>query len=504
MFSRNESETDRTTSKPTPHLTPHPSTPASSGVSGAADVCHDVRDMPDWASLASVLEGEIGLPGSPAYQGSPRPFNARYRDVLPKAIVSCASPRDVAATVGFARRHGIDVVARNGGHSFAGQSTGRGIVVDLSPMRSVTVSDGLTTVGAGARLGEVFSVLQGHGLAIPAGTCPAVGVAGLTLGGGLGILGRRYGVTSDRLVGAEVVLADGRILECDEHHDADLFWAIRGAGANFGIVTTLSFRAVPVPEVTTNAHLAWPASMAADVIAAWQEWAPDAPDELAASLKVTAEAGEEPSVDVYGAHTGDASAAEPLLTVLVDRVGANPIASSREVLSFPETRRYWANLGQAERAALDDPIEEPVCLFAKSEFFRGQLPPEAIEGLLETFESASASGLARELDFMPWGGAYNRVPSEATAFVHRAERFQLKHSVVLEPGTSLGDRETASRHVARSWASVHRWGSGRVFQNFADPDLDPWSPAYHGANLARLLEVKARYDPENVFGWRTG
>jgi FAD/FMN-containing dehydrogenase len=452
----------------------------------------------DWDSLANELEGEVGLPGAPAYEGSPRPFNARYRDVLPEAIVSCATPQDVAATVGLARRHGVDLVARNGGHSFAGRSTGRGIVVDVSPMRFVAVSDGVATVGAGARLGEVYPALQEHGLAIPAGTCPAVGVAGLTLGGGLGILGRRYGVTSDRLIGAELVLADGRILACDEHHDADLFWALRGAGTAFGIVTSLIFRPVPAPEATTNAHLEWPVSRAADVIAAWQMWAPDAPDELAASLKVTAGGGEASAVDIYAAYTGDESAVEPLLTDLVGRVGLDPIASSREVLSFPETRRFWANLGQAERGAPDDPIVEPVCLFAKSEFFRRPLPVEAVGSLLEAFESESASGLARELDFMPWGGEYNRVPPEATAFVHREERFQLKHAVVLDPDASPGAQEAASRQVARSWASVHRWGSGRVFQNFADPDLDPWSPAYHGSNLDRLLELKARYDPENV------
>jgi hypothetical protein len=231
--------------------------------------------------------------------------------------------------------------------------------------------------------------------------------------------------------------------------------------------------------------------------------APDAPDEMAASLKVTAGEGEGSSVDIYAAHTGDEFAAEPLLTDLVERVGVDPIASSREVLSFPETRRYWANLGQGERAALDDPITEPVCLFAKSEFFRQPLPAEAIRGLLKTFESESASGLTRELDFMPWGGAYNRVPPGATAFVHREERFQLKHAVVLEADASPGAQE-ASRQVARSWASVHPWGSGRVFQNFADPDLGPWSPAYHGSNLDRSLAVKARYDPENVFGSAAG
>jgi hypothetical protein len=220
---------------------------------------------------------------------------------------------------------------------------------------------------------------------------------------------------------------------------------------------------------------------------------------MAASLKVTAGGEEGAAVDVYAAHTGDGFAAEPLLAELVDRVGVDPIVSSREVLSFPETRRFWANLGQAERPAVEDSITEPVCLFAKSEFFRQPLPVDAIARLLVTFGAESASGPVRELDFMPWGGAYNRVAPDATAFVHREERFQLKHAVVLEPDASPGEQEAASRRVARSWASVHPWGSGRVFQNFADQDLDPWAPAYHGPNLDRSLEVKARYDPKNVF-----
>jgi hypothetical protein len=454
----------------------------------------------NWDSLASVLGGSVHLPATQAFDGSPEPFNTRYRDVVPEAIVSCATPQDVAETIAFARRHGVDLVARSGGHSFAGLSTSRGIVADVSPMRSVVVSDGVATVGAGARLGEVYSALRELDLAIPAGTCPAVGVAGLTLGGGLGILGRRYGVTSDRLVGADIVLADGRILRCDEHHEPDLFWALRGAGALLGIVTSLEFRPVPAPPATTNVHLTWPVSRAADLITAWQVWAPDAPDELAASLKVTAGGEEAPSVDVYAAHMGDESVVEPLLSDLVNRAGADPIASSREVLTFPETRRYWASLGNADWATPDEAIAEPVCLFARSEFFRDPLPAEGVAALLEAFEPGSASGPARELDFMPWAGAYNRVAPAATAFVHRRERFLLKHAVALEPDANLDEQETASHLVTRSWASTHLWGSGRAFQNFADPDLDPWSPAYHGSNLDRLREVGARYDPEHVFG----
>jgi FAD/FMN-containing dehydrogenase len=205
-------------------------------------------ELPDWESLRGRIDGDVVRPGSLAYQASPRPFNARFRDVRPAAVVSCASSRDVSEASSFARRHGLELATRAGGHSFAAHSSTRGVLVDVTPMRSVTVAGGVARVGAGARLGEVYEALQGRDLTIPGGTCPPVGVAGLTLGGGLGILGRTYGVTSDHLIGAEIVLADGRLLECDDHHNEDLFWALRGAGAgNFGVVTTLVFRAVPAP-----------------------------------------------------------------------------------------------------------------------------------------------------------------------------------------------------------------------------------------------------------------
>lgn len=460
--------------------------------------------MPDWKQLENVIEGDVAVRGSPAYVASRRPFNARFNEVEPRAIVSCATPHDVSEAIRFARRYGLEIAARGGGHSFAGHSSTRGVVIDVTPMRSVSVSGGVGTVGAGARLGEVYEALQEHGLAIPAGTCPDVGVAGLTLGGGLGILGRKYGVTSDHLIGAEIVLADGRILECDEHRDEDLFWALRGAGAgSLGVVTSLVFRTIPAPEAT-NFHLAWPFSRAADVIGAWQAWAPSGPDELAASLKVTStgDLDRPPSVDVYGALLGTDSDAVELLDELVVRADSDPISSSQRYMSFPETRRFWAELGEAEDANREGAIARPsesVYFFSKSEYFRRALPTEAIAALVETFVQGRTSGESRELDFMPWGGAYNRVRPDATAFVHREEMLQLKHAVVVEPDASPGEREAAHRHADRSWASVQPWGSGRVFQNFADPDLEDWADAYYGPNVDRLVRVKARYDPANLF-----
>jgi FAD/FMN-containing dehydrogenase len=171
-------------------------------------------------------------------------------------------------------------------------------------------------------------------------------------------------------------------------------------------------------------------------------------------------------------------------------------------MTWPQTRKFWAELGDTGEESGRPPVPQlpqAQCLYAKSEFFARPLPTEAVGGLLEAFGEGRRAGASRELDFMPWGGAYNRPPPDATAFVHRDQLFQLKHAVVVDPDAAAADQAAAHRAATRSWASVHRWGSGRVFPNFADPDLEHWAAAYYGSNYDRLVRVKAQYDPSNLF-----
>jgi FAD/FMN-containing dehydrogenase len=460
-----------------------------------------MRTAPDWETLQGAISGDAILPGSPDYESVRKPPIARFHDVRPQAVVLCKTPMDVSETITFASRSGLRTAARSGGHCFAGRSSTEGIVIDVTPMRSVSVSGGVATVGAGARLGDVYDALAEHGLTIPAGCGPSVGISGLTLGGGLGILGRKHGLTSDHLLGAQVVLADGRVIECDDHHDEELFWALRGAGGgNFGVVTSLVFKTLLAPAATSF-HLVWPHSHAAAVIEAWQGWAPVAPDELAASLLLTApgDPEEPPVVNLFGAMFGTESDTAELLEELVARAGADPTSTFHKHASYRETKRFLAELGDAMAGGDDRPQGHP---YSKSEFFAQPLPAEAIAALVETFSEEQVSGQSRELDFTPWGGAYNRMRADATAFAHRDELFLLKHAVVVDPDESANEREAARRWLARSWASAHPWASGRVYPNFPDPDLMDWAHAYYGTNYDRLLRVKGRYDPGDFFRFR--
>jgi FAD/FMN-containing dehydrogenase len=450
-----------------------------------------------FAALRGAIAGDVVVPGAPEYDAVRRPAIARFDDIRPQAVVRCRTPADVAATIGFARRSGVELAVRSGGHCFAGRSSTRGIVLDVGAMRSVALAGGVAEVGPGARLADIYDALEPHGVTIAGGCGPTVGIAGLALGGGHGILGRRHGLTSDQVAGAEVVLADGRVVACDERRHPDLHWALRGAGGGqFGVVTRLTLRTVPAPDATTL-HAVWPAVHAVAVVDAWQAWAPDAPDELAAGLQVIAgaDADAPPAVHVFGAMLAGAAEADALLGELAARAGAEPASVSRHELPYRAVKRRLAEHGPGEEAAT------PSHGYARSEFFRRPLPAGAVAALVEHLGAARASGQVRTLDFTPWGGAYNRVAADATAFPHRAERFLLKHDVAVPAAAAPPERDAARAWLSGSWALAHPHGAGRAYVNFPDPDLEDWAAAYHAENYARLLRVKAAYDPEGVFSF---
>lgn len=445
------------------------------------------------------------LPGSPRYTELSQPFNGRFDRIRPHAIARCSSPNDVAQTLSFIGAERLRSAIRSGGHCFAEHSCTDGIMIDVSGLNTVSVSAGEVRIGAGARLGHIYETLEPLGLTIPGGTCPTVGIAGLTLGGGLGILGRSYGITSDRLIRAEIVLADGRTLNCDAEHHSDLYWAVQGAGANgFGVVTSLTFDPVTIPEASVNIHARWPLAQAGAVIDGWQHWAPTATNRLAASLKVTlpAQLQQPVRVDLYATLLGDTGEAEHLLRQLCDRAHAEPESVTLTPTSnYFETRRFWATLGteQISDATLTSAAARPERLYATAEFFRHPLPVRVIDRLLAAVLEERTWAQFRELDFMPWKGAYAHRRPHETAFVHRDERFLLKQSISIPLDASPNLQATSARRLDAISATTRSAESKRCFQNFADPNLSDWAQAYFGDNYQRLVQVKARYDPGNVF-----
>ncbi|WP_344874378.1 FAD-binding oxidoreductase [Nonomuraea antimicrobica] len=427
------------------------------------------------------LAGTLVLPGDAGYTTARRLFNPAYDQVRPQAVAYCESAGDVSACLGFARANGVPVTSRSGGHSYAGWSTGTGLVIDVSRMNAVSYADGQATVGAGAKLIDVYDRLSRRGVSIPAGTCPTVGIAGLALGGGIGVVSRKHGLTCDALESVRLVTADGRVLTCDADHHAGLYWACRGGGGgNFGVAVSFTFRTFAASRLTVF-FLHWPWSKAGAAVRAWQSWAPSAPDELWSALHLTRSA-RGLDVAVVGAYTGPASALNRLLDRLAERVG-RPSSRSVRTTSHLDAMKI---MGGCSSMSVDRCRRMPREAFgAKSHLAYRELPADGVRALVNGV--ARSGGHSVLLDAM--GGAIGRVAPTATAFPHRAALFSVQYYA---EGTS------------RSWlrdlhTNMSRYFGNHGYVNYIEADLKNWRSAYYGANAARLAEVKSTYDPGRLF-----
>lgn len=455
-------------------------------------------------ALADQLDGTLIRPGDPDYASACKWFIGRFNEMQPAAVARCGTVRDVVRSLASARAAGTPIALRSGAHSFAEHSTTDGLVIDLRPMNAVSVDADLhrATVGPGSLIGAMAAQLAGSGLVVPVGWSECVAVAGASLGGGFGPLGRFYGLACDHLAAAQVVLADGQVVWADDVHHPDLMWALRGAGGgNFGVVTALVFRArETVPAVEFAAW--WRPQDAVAVIEAWQHAAPSAPDEINAELVLRSapDPAQPPALVLFGlAVNSDVASTRAMLAGFADRVGrpafrVNVLAVAADQL--PTRHSYaGAQVGHAPQGGRP-PDRAPGVRFVKSDFFDRPMPAGTIAELAEWFLDDRIPGQLRELEFIPWAGAYARVGSAETAFAHRGARFLLEHTVQsLAPEL----REPSYRWVTGSRSIVHPWGNGHVYQNYPDPDLAGWARAYYGDNLARLRQVKRGYDPDDIF-----
>jgi FAD/FMN-containing dehydrogenase len=470
--------------------------------------------QPDWAALRARMEGRLVLPADPDYEVSRQLWDSRYDSLTPRAIAYCSSVSDVQRCLELARYAGITPRPRSGGHSYGGWSSGNGLIVDTAAMASVSVDPtGTAVIGAGARLIDVYAALAAHGRALPAGSCPTVGIAGLTLGGGVGVLGRSYGLTADRLQQVELVTADGTVHRADAETDRDLFWASRGGGGgNFGVATSFTVSTVAAPPLTTFA-LSWPWAAAADVLAGWQQWAPPAPDEIWSTLLLLAHparAPQEPVVRVSGVCIGGLQHAASLVDGLVRAVGSRPSARSS---SAPDGI-LAAMLLEAGCSTLDvDACRLPTHgprgvlqrkpLIGASDYLTQPLAPAGIEVVVDFVNQRQADPAVGEggAQFDAYGGAINRVPSADTAFVHRQALASIQRTSSFQPGDTAATIERGRHWLNEFTAALRPYVSGESYQNYVDPDLANWAQAYYGDNLPRLRAIRAAADPDRLFSF---
>jgi FAD/FMN-containing dehydrogenase len=419
-------------------------------------------------ALARETRGPLLVRGAAGYAAVAHGYNQRYDADLPRAVLIAHGPGDVQAAVRWAAARGARIAARSGGHSYAGYSApAGGLVVDLRRLRRVALEHNGTraVIGAGARLGDVYAALAAHGVTVPAGSCPTVGIGGLALGGGMGFAGRALGLTCDRIAAARIVTADGRLREAG----GDLLWACRGGGGgNFGVVTSLELRTAPARRAAWFS-VSWPASQAAEALAAWQDLMGDAPDALTSVLALSTG----PRIAAAGQFMGSGSRLPALLAPLTRVAGAQLRTGSA---SYGALQRRWAGsaTGRARFAAGSDYLARPLSA-------RGR--------------AAALAAVARpagSMLFDSYGGAINRPGAADTAFAHRDALCSIQY-------LSYGATGPAAAWVRRARRRMAPHVSGGAYLNYIDRDLHGWRRAYYGANLERLEAIKAAVDPDRVF-----
>lgn len=458
-------------------------------------------------ALAKDLDGTLVKPGEAKWAAARQLYNTRYDTLKPTAVAYVAGPDDIRTTLAYARAHDVPVSIRNGGHSYGGWSSGTGrLIVDVSKLNKTRASGTTATVGAGAKLIDVYRGLAAKGVTIPAGSCPTVGVSGLTLGGGHGVVSRAYGLTCDSLTSATLITADGKLVTASARENKELFWGLRGAGnGNFGVVTELTFRTHKAPQ-GVSAYMTWPWSKAAAVIKAWQEWGPDQPDEIWSSAHLANTPGGTPTVSVACFSLGTYGDLQNAVDRLADKVGAPARSVSLKRRSYKESMEVYAGCssftsdaqchlpgatpGRSPQGALNRETYA-----ASSDFFDRSLSSAGVRALLTQVENVTGAS-AGSIALTALGGAINRVDPGATAFVHRRSRMLAQYIASWRPGTS---GKPAQAWLKTAHGAMARYASGAAYQNYADPTLTNWRKAYYGDAAPRLKKLKQQYDPKRFF-----
>ncbi|MDQ6849489.1 MAG: FAD-binding protein [Actinomycetota bacterium] len=451
------------------------------------------------------------LPAAAAYPAAARLYNPRFdAQVHPAAIALCASAADVTACVRFAAAGGAPLRLRAGGHSYGGWSTGEGLIADVSHLSTVSVdtASGLARIGAGARLVDVYTALGARGVAIAAGSCPTVGITGLTLGGGIGVLARAFGLTCDALRSVQIVTADGRLREVDATADPDLFWALRGGGGgSFGAVTALTMAVRPAPNVQTF-FLDWDLQHGESVLGAWQGWMSNADNRLWSTCKLLADPGRGAQhARVAGTWIGPARDLPAQLSALRSRINAPPASASGQSLDYTHAMLLEAGCSRqtAEQCVVDalSPAKrQPFA--ATSAILAHALPAEGITAAVQGARAGLevANMVEGGVSFDALGGAVAAVSPGATAFVHRPALASMQYAATWASMSGpAGPVSTApfDAYVRSQRSAMARWTGPGAYANYADPQIRDYGTAYWGANYPRLQAVKKHYDPHNLF-----
>jgi len=428
-------------------------------------------------ALRDAVRGRVLTPGNRDYDAARVVFNKRFDAIKPPAVVQVSDAADVLEVVNWAQRYDVPLTPRSGGNAYNGASTSRdAVVVDLGGLNHISLAGTTASIEPGARNIDIYAALAAKGVAMPSGSCPNIAIGGLALGGGMGLAGRRFGLALDRIVALDVVTADGRKRTVDASHGEDLFWALRGGGGNFALVTKLHMRVERDVRQASWFRVSFPAAAREEALDAWDGFAPTAPHALTSIFTLTAT---EAISD--GQYFGDTAALTQLVAPLARIPGASLAVGTSPYLALQER---WAGCAEGNREACRTVARET--FDAASIYVGRRLSAEGRRAFL-----AAADGGATLL-CDAYGGAINNVSAHATAFVHRKARFSVQILSYAAPAI-------ARSRVGNAYGLIAPHGNGEAYQNYPDLRMTGSAKAWYGGNRERLVDVKTTYDPDNRF-----
>jgi len=429
----------------------------------------------------TTFRGEVIQPTDFGYERARKIWNASI-DKRPGLIARCAGVADVMAAVNFARENQLLVAVRSGGHNVSGRALcDGGIVIDLSGMKGIQVNakNHTVRVEGGATLGDLDRETHVFGLAVPAGIMSKTGIAGLALGGGVGWLVRKYGLTCDNVLSFDIVTADGKPRLASANENEDLFWALRGGGGNFGVVTSFEFRAHPVSTIL-GGLVVYPRNRAAEVLRFYRDFTESAPEELTAYAALIHTPEGVPAVAVVACYCGDLTEGEKVLKSL--RNFSSPILDAIQPMPFPQMQTL-----------LDGAFPDGNYNYWKSTFLR-ELSDDAIALLVGQANRATSPLTGVVIEY--YGGAASRVGVSETAFAQRQAQYSL---IFLAQWTNPGESQLHIDWARASADSIRPFSSGAYYLNYLGEEGEDTIKAAFGPNYERLKAVKKKYDPENFF-----
>jgi FAD/FMN-containing dehydrogenase len=476
---------------PVPAVVPEPIVPVISSVAES-----------EWLQLTEDLNGKLTLPNAGRiYDNARLVFNTRFDHIYPEGIVHCADEADIITALAFAQKNNLHITSRCGGHGYTGNSTTAGLVLDLTSLNSITIAQDTVTIGGGTILVDIYDQLTAQGLAIPLGSCLSVGISGLTLGGGIGVVDRAYGLTCDNLLSAEVITADGEKVICSATQEPDLFWALRGGGGgNMGIVSNFTFKTHATKNITVfEAYYAFDDFEA--VMDEWQTLSQAWPNEMWAQVIPNWTSGVA-VVYIRAFCLNTVAEATQYWQLLINSIDATPDSTNVSTNTYRNIM-----LGNCENtiaachlvSQLSQGTMSRSAFAASSDFFHQTIPPIGIQTLKTFIEKSKSDGNLGMIILNTMGGVIDDFSQSDTAFVHRYAIFSAEYYTYLSANVSNDVIDKTQKWQNSFRQLMSPWSSGGAYVNYLDAYIEDWQHAYYGNNYTKLAEVKRQYDPSGVF-----